>query len=195
MDDNGYVYYESRYAQWGGTRYYLQDDSSGTSCIWDTSIAPTEATIPLIPYVKGTKADFASNGKNNLWIQMGAQQDQGMFLSLVDATAKGVGITDPTIDVTSHRNASEAMSRLGNAIDKVSSYRSNFGTQQNRLEFALKVDDNTAENSQSAESRIRDTDMAEEMVNQSKHSILQQAGQAMLAQANQLPNGVLQLLQ
>ena len=63
------------------------------------------------------------------------------------------------------------------------------------LEYGQLIDDNTAENSQSAESRIRDTDMAAEMVNHSRHSILQQAGQSMLSQANQIPEGVLRLLQ
>ena len=66
---------------------------------------------------------------------------------------------------------------------------------QNRLEYTVKVDDNTSENLQSAESRIRDTDMAEEMVNYSKNNILAQAGQSMLAQANQSNQGVLSLLQ
>jgi len=134
------------------------------------------------------------NKKEKIWIQMGAQAGQGMYVSLVDATAKGVGITDPPLDVTSFENASDAIFRLEGAIDKVSTYRSAFGAQQNRLEHGKALDDLTAENSQAAESRIRDTDMAEEMVNQSKHSILQQAGQAMLAQANQSKNGILQLL-
>ena len=66
---------------------------------------------------------------------------------------------------------------------------------QNRLEYTVKVDDNTSENLQSAESRIRDTDMAEEMVNYSKNNIVAQAGQSMLAQANQSTQGVLSLLQ
>lgn len=135
------------------------------------------------------------NGTEKIWIQMGAKSGQGMFLSLVDATAKGIGLTDPPLDVTSFENASDAITRLETAIDKVSTCRSTFGTQQNRLEHGKNLDDLTAENSQAAESRIRDTDMAAEMVNQSKHSILQQAGQSMLSQANQLPNGVLRLLQ
>ena len=65
---------------------------------------------------------------------------------------------------------------------------------QNRLEYTVKVDDNTSENLQSAESRIRDTDMASEMLNYTKYNILQQAAQSMLAQANQQPQSVLQLL-
>lgn len=120
---------------------------------------------------------------------------QGMFLNLVDATAKGIGITDPALDVTSYANASTSISRLDNAINKVSAYRSQFGAQRNRLEYAKSVDDNTAENTQYAESRIRDADMAEEMVKYTKHNILEQAGQSMLAHANQSTQGILALLQ
>lgn len=81
------------------------------------------------------------------------------------------------------------------AMDMLTSKRSLYGAYQNRLEHTDKIKAIEEENAQAAESRIRDTDMAAEMVNQSKHSILQQAGQSMLSQANQLPNGVLQLLQ
>lgn len=128
-------------------------------------------------------------------IQSGALSGQNIKLELVDATAKTLGIKDPALDVTSFDGASDAMYRLGNAIDKVSSYRANFGAQQNRLETAMRVDDNTSENTSAAESRIRDTDMAKEIVNYSKHSILEQTGQSMLSQANQQTQGVLQLLQ
>lgn len=83
---------------------------------------------------------------------------------------------------------------VDDAIAKVSRARSQFGAEQNRLEHAYNINANTSENSQSAESRIRDTDMAEEMVNNTKHNILEQAGQSMLAQANQSRQGVLALL-
>ena len=81
------------------------------------------------------------------------------------------------------------------AMDMLTSKRSLYGAYQNRLEHTDKIKAIEEENAQAAESRIRDTDMAAEMVNQSKHSILQQAGQSMLSQANQIPNGVLRLLQ
>lgn len=145
-----------------------------------------------------TQRDNNSNTSNNnfkqIWIQMGAQKDQGMFLNLVNATAKGVGITDPALDVTNYANASTSISRLDDAISKVSSYRSSFGAQQNRLEHGKLVDDNTAENTQNAELRIRDVDMANEMVEYSKNNILEQVGQAMLAQANQNTQNILSLL-
>ncbi len=80
-------------------------------------------------------------------------------------------------------------------LEEVNTQRSKLGAIQNRLEYAVKVDDNSAENLQSAESRIRDTDMADEMTRFSKESILQQAATSMLAQANQANQGVLSLLQ
>lgn len=136
-----------------------------------------------------------NNGQAPIWIQMGANSGQGMFLSLVDATAKSLGITDPPLDVMDYANANISLTRLDVAINRVSSYRTHFGVQQNRLEYAKSVDDNTAENTQAAESRIRDADMAKETVDFSKHSILEQAGQSMLAQANQSTQGILSLFQ
>ena len=84
---------------------------------------------------------------------------------------------------------------IDEAIKSVTTERSKLGAIQNRLEYTVKVDDNTAENMQAAESRIRDTDMADEMTRFSKESILQQAATSMLAQANQANQGVLSLLQ
>ena len=87
------------------------------------------------------------------------------------------------------------MSSVQKAISSVSAMRSKLGALQNRLEHTIANLDNISENTQSAESRIRDTDMAKEMVNYSKNNILAQAGQSMLAQANQSNQGVLSLLQ
>lgn len=137
-----------------------------------------------------------SENKNKyIWIQAGADTGDGFSLSMVNATAKGLGIKEPDISVMNEDNCGNAMNRLGDAIEKVSSFRSLFGAQQNRLECAKSVDDNTAENTATAESRIRDTDMADEMVNFSKSNILAQVGQSMLAQANKSNEGVLSLLQ
>jgi len=89
----------------------------------------------------------------------------------------------------------EHLAKIETAIKKVSEQRATFGAVQNRLEHAIKSIDNTAENISAAESRIRDTDMAKEMMNYTKSQILTQASQSMLAQANQAPRNVLQLLQ
>ena len=99
------------------------------------------------------------------------------------------------LKMTSFGNAGKAMSQIQGAISKVSEQRSYLGALQNRLEHTIANLDNISENTSSAESRIRDTDMAEEMVNYSKNNILAQAGQSMLAQANQSTQGVLSLLQ
>jgi len=127
-------------------------------------------------------------------IQAGATPTQAdrIPVYLVDATCKGIGITDLT--VAAEQDTDSAFDMLDNAISQVSSYRSLFGATSNRLEHAQKIDDNTAENTQAAESRIRDTDMAAEMVQYSKENILTQVGHAMLAQANQSRQGVMSLL-
>ena len=90
---------------------------------------------------------------------------------------------------------SKLIDKVDTMIKDVTTERSKLGAVQNRLEYTVKVDDNTAENMQSAESRIRDTDMADEMTRFSKESILQQAATSMLAQANQSNQGVLSLKQ
>jgi len=98
------------------------------------------------------------------------------------------------INVSSQTAASEAITKIQKAIETVSAERSKLGAFQNRLEHTIKNLDTSSENLQAAESRIRDVDMAQEMMEYTKNSILQQAAQAMLAQANQVPQGVLQLL-
>lgn len=102
---------------------------------------------------------------------------------------------DQNLFVDSYENAGRTMKLVQNAVDLISEMRSSLGATQNRLEHTIANLDNTAENTAAAESRIRDTDMAEEMVTYSTNNILAQAGQTMLAQANQNPQGVLSLLQ
>lgn len=129
----------------------------------------------------------------DLWIQSGATNRNGMFISIGEMNAGTLGIRG--LNATTFERAQSAISSVQSAIKIVSDQRSMIGAQQNRLEHAMTVDDNTSENTQAAESRLRDADMAEEMVNYARHSILQQAGQSMLTQANQIPNGIIQLLQ
>ncbi|MGL4875047.1 MAG: flagellin [Clostridium sp.] len=105
-----------------------------------------------------------------------------------------VGEKMVAVDVSNHENATKSISTLDNAIKSVSSQRADLGALQNRLDHTIATNDNSAENLQAAESRIRDVDMAKEMLSFSKANILSQASQAMLAQAKQAPQGVLQLL-
>ncbi|MBQ6344453.1 MAG: flagellin, partial [Anaerolineaceae bacterium] len=100
-----------------------------------------------------------------------------------------------SLKVSSFSKAGASMTLIQNAIDKVSTQRARLGAVQNRLEHTIANLDTSSENTSAAESRIRDTDMAKEMVTYSKNNILAQAGQSMLAQANQSTQGVLSLLQ
>ena len=116
-------------------------------------------------------------------------------VNIESISAKGIGVDVLTgTGLMTQDSATAAIDIIGNAISKVSQQRSALGAVQNRLEHTIKNLDNVVENTTSAESRLRDTDMAEEMVNYSKNNILQQAGQSMLAQANQANQGVLSLL-
>lgn len=125
------------------------------------------------------------------YLQVGANDDQG-----ISVTINKTDWTAPTVTGGAAGNGSALLKdNIDEAIKSVTTERSKLGAIQNRLEYTVKVDDNTAENMQAAESRIRDTDMADEMTRFSKESILQQAATSMLAQANQANQGVLSLLQ
>ena len=124
-----------------------------------------------------------------------ATTNNQISINIASMSAKGLGVNGLKVDGTDETNALSAIDTIKASIQKVSDQRSALGAVQNRLEHTISNLDNVVENTTSAESRIRDTDMAEEMVNYSKNNILQQAGQSMLAQANQANQGVLSLLQ
>lgn len=130
--------------------------------------------------------------RGGLNLQVGSLKGQyiRVFIDRMDAAALGVS----TLSVESFDKAGETISLIDGAIEMVSKQRSALGAYQNRLEHTISNLDNSAENTQAAESRIRDTDMADEMVAYSRSNILLQAGQAMLAQASRATGGVLQLL-
>ena len=130
-------------------------------------------------------------------LQVGADADLTNKIQVnIDAMdSASLGIKSLNVKDDSGNAATYAIDAISDAISKVSSQRSSLGAVQNRLEHTINNLDNVVENTTSAESRIRDTDMAEEMVNYSKNNILAQAGQSMLAQANQSNQGVLSLLQ
>ena len=126
-------------------------------------------------------------------LQVGSLAGQAITINITAMSAASIGVD--SLDVSSFSSAGDAMTSIQGAISKVSTQRSALGALQNRLEHTITNLDNISENTSSAESRIRDTDMAEEMVEYSKNNILAQAGQSMLAQANQSTQGVLSLLQ
>ena len=143
----------------------------------------------------GTSALSSDTKALVLNLHVGADSDSANKISIaIDSmSAKGIGVDG--LDVATESGATKSIDTIKNAIQKVSSQRSSLGAVQNRLEHTINNLDNVVENTTSAESRIRDTDMAKEMVNYSKNNILAQAGQSMLAQANQSNQGVLSLLQ
>lgn len=139
--------------------------------------------------------DYDVNGALSFSLHVGADSadDNKITVKIESMSAAGIGVSD--LNVSTEEDATNAIDRISEAVKKVSSQRSTLGAVQNRLEHTIANLDNVVENTTSAESRIRDTDMAQEMVNYSKSNILAQAGQSMLAQANQSNQGVLSLLQ
>jgi flagellin len=138
-----------------------------------------------------------STGKDTMRFQIGANSNQSISLNIksMRASRLATGLNKIKNKIASFGSATAAITIINEAITAVSTQRSALGAVQNRLEHTIANADNTAENLQSAESRIRDVDMAKEMVSYSKGNILQQAAQSMLAQANQSTQGVLSLLQ
>lgn len=133
-----------------------------------------------------------SGTENELTFHIGANKGQNMTVSISSMKASGLGVSG--LKIVSQSGADAAIETIQTAIDKVSQERSKLGAVQNRLEHTIRNLDNAAENLQAAESRIRDVDMAKEMMEFTKQTILQQASTAMLAQANNVPQTVLQLL-
>ena len=129
-----------------------------------------------------------------LYLQVGAQGGQYVALNTYDVSSDTL-FKGRTLDVMSFEKATKSIDIADEAIDGISAIRSYYGAIQNRLEKTVSNLENTKENTQAAESKIRDTDMAEEMVSNSSADIIAQAAQAMLAQANQIKEGILQLLQ
>ena len=137
-----------------------------------------------------------SGGMNSgKYLQVGANQGEDMKISIQTMNATKLSVTVSALSVDTHTKAGSVMARVTAAIKTVSAQRSKLGAIQNRLDYTINNLQNYSENLTSAESNIRDTDMATEMVNYSKNNILQQAAQSMLAQANQSNQSVLSLLQ
>lgn len=129
---------------------------------------------------------------DGLKLQVGAERDERMTIYIEGVNCWQIGIQD--VDVTTEDSATRSIDMVAFALDRVSRQRSRLGAYQNRLEHMIRNLDNVAENTQAAEARIRDTDMAREMVLFSNNRILQQAGESVLVQAMQVPQGVMKLL-
>ena len=176
----------------GATAVLIGKDSANTMVNLNKALesAGIEATIA------GNNITFAAlnNGKG-LTLQIGdtSEDFNQMTVSVGDMHTVALGIAD--IDISTQAGAKAAVDKIKSAINSVSSTRGDLGAIQNRLEHTINNLSVTSENMTAAESRIRDVDMANEMMAYTKNNILVQSSQAMLAQANQLPQGVLQLLQ
>ena len=140
--------------------------------------------------LSNAQTDASANG--GMTLQIGANKGQTMTFGIGDMRAASLGVTK--VDISSQTGAADALKTLDDAIAKVSAQRSELGAVQNRLDHTINNLGATSENLTASESRIRDTDMAKEMMEFTKNNILSQAAQSMLAQANQQPQGVLQLL-
>ncbi|MEK0313767.1 flagellin N-terminal helical domain-containing protein [Cohnella sp. 56] len=139
-----------------------------------------------------SQAQTEAAGNGGVTFQIGANRGQTISFGIGDMRTAALGLAN--VDVSSASSASQALTSLDSAIKNVSSQRSKMGAVQNRLEHTINNLQTASENLTAAESRIRDVDMAKEMMDFTKSNILSQAAQAMLAQANQQPQGVLQLL-
>jgi flagellin len=126
-------------------------------------------------------------------LHIGANEGQNMGVSILDSSAKALGVNK--VDLKEQKTADVAITAIDTAINRVSSERSKMGAIVNRLDHTIKNLGTTSENLQASESRIRDVDMAKEIMEFTKNQILSQASQSMLAQANMIPQGILSLLQ
>jgi flagellin len=193
-----------------GVTFAVQEAKAGKSYTVKAIIDPTTATAANakkyegleINYTVGTGALAAkthvvsiSDSSSGLTLQIGASAtaDQQVTLKVGDMSAKGLGIDEVKVD--NQENAALAINAIDAAINQVSGTRADLGALQNRLEHTVTNLGTTSENLTSAESRIRDVDMAKEMMEMTKNNVLAQAAQSMLAQANTQPQNVLKLLQ
>ncbi|WP_404292665.1 flagellin [Cytobacillus kochii] len=191
-----------------GTNIVLTQNDGQESATAATVVGGTD-----VVNTAGVEGKAAGAG-SSITFQIGANENQSMSINISDMRASALGITtndttdaklgvtdgtsstiqESALSVLTHEDAAAAVTKFQEAIDKVSAERSKLGASQNRLEHTISNLNNSSENLQAAESRIRDVDMAKEVMEMTRTNILSQASQAMLAQANQKPQAVLQLL-
>jgi flagellin len=163
-----------------------------TITVKDSSGNVRQAATNALSSFTETKAAADAKADGRATLMIGANTGQTVQVDISDMRATALGVNG--LQVTTQAQANIAVKVIDNAIQKVSAQRGTLGALQNRLEHTINNLGTSSENLSAAESRIRDVDMAKEMMNYTKNNILTQAAQAMLAQANQVPQGVLQLL-
>jgi len=196
----------------GDTTDFSVEDPNGTGASLDAAdtVSVGSATLTVSDVVAGMKSGESvtistkemetakTDVSKAVSAQIGANSGQNMLMGFDNMQASALGIRDSAtgeaVDVSTAGKASAAVTSINNAIEAVSTERSKMGAYQNRLDHTINNLGTSSENLTAAESRIRDVDMAKEMMNQTKQNILAQASQSMLAKANQQPQGVLQLL-
>ncbi len=207
----------------GATTYDTQTAKAGETVEFNNGISLTTDASTLANSINTTFKVENTTVDNSLSMQTGANGGQSFSVDISDMRSQALGVTGDTsggaathgavfkstksvtngtnntkeeysLDVSTHEKATAAIEVINDAVDRVSEERSKLGAFQNRLEHTIANLGTSSENLTAAESRIRDVDMAKEMMSFSKNNILSQAAQAMLAQANQQPQGVLQLL-
>ncbi|WP_278729635.1 flagellin [Anaerotruncus colihominis] len=162
---------------------------AGVTINFSVDQASTDGT-----YKAGAQA-FTAGKNESMQLQIGDTADSFNQLKVSIGSMSSAALGVDKVDISSQEGAAKAIDVIRNAIDRVSSQRASLGATQNRLEYTINNLDTASENLQSANSRIRDTDMAKMMMEYTKMNVLTQSAQAMLAQANQQPQSVLQLLQ
>ena len=183
-------------------QYFTSMDSLLAAVRHDNATDAKNVTSAFSSLVEDTKlalkfeafADLNNSTDLSLHVGADSSDDNKISMNIAQMGARGLGINGLDVSGDKPDKATAAIDTIADALQKVSDQRASLGAIQNRLEHTIKNLDNVVENTQSAESAIRDTDMASEMVTYSKNNILAQAGQSMLAQANQSNQGVLSLL-
>ncbi len=170
------------------------DDSVDRKAIQEEVKSLTAEIDRIASNTKFNGTALLSGATTTVKLQVGETAAQSISVSLKNMSAVSLGIAAASMVVSAQTSASAAIAKINSAINKVSTQRAALGATQNRLEHTINNLGVTSENITAAESRIRDVDMAKEMMSFTKNNILSQAAQSMLAQANQQPQGVLQLL-
>ncbi|WP_434168104.1 flagellin [Peribacillus frigoritolerans] len=198
-----------------GKGFTIENKATGATSTLELEASASTESLGLTADTTTKVSATGTEAGAGLQFQIGANENQSLTLEIGDMRASNLGLTgigggftattnvsngtdskgvESGLDVSNAKNASAAITVIQSAIDTVSAERSKLGANQNRLEHTINNLGTSSENLTAAESRVRDTDMAKTMMEQTKNSILAQASQAMLAQANQQPQGVLQLL-
>ncbi len=177
-----------------GTDTLTADDRDYIQQEVNALISEIDRTASTTKFNDTVLLDGSFTGKK---LQVGTDADatSQIEINIAPLTSSGIGVSGLPVNGADGTNGRNAIERIKTALTSISSQRADLGAIQNRLEHTIRNLDNVAENTTAAESQIRDTDMAQEMVRYSNNNILAQAGQSMLAQANQTNQGVLSLLQ